>query len=63
MLHFVSAGNGVMKSILTGSGGEFSADEIREVSIILNVKVCTTAAYSPFKMGDVNEFMLSQTVC
>ena len=51
MLHWVGAAYGVMKYILTDNGGEFSADEIREVSSILNVEVCTTAAYSPFQNG------------
>ena len=40
-----------MKYVLTDNGGEFSADEIKEVSSILNVEVCTTAAYSPFQNG------------
>ena len=51
MLHWVGAAYGVMKYILTDNGGEFSADEIKEVSSILNVEVCTTAAYSPFQNG------------
>ena len=40
---------GVMKSILTDNGGEFSSDEMREVASILNVHVCTTAGESPFQ--------------
>ena len=40
-----------MKSILTDNGGEFSADEIQEFWSILNVEVCTTAAYSPIQNG------------
>ena len=51
MLPWVGAAYGVMKYILTDNGGEFSADEIKEVSSILNVEVCTTAAYSPFQNG------------
>ena len=51
MLHQVGAGYGVMKSILTDNGGEFSADEIQEFWSILNVEVCTTAAYSPIQNG------------
>ena len=51
MLHWVGTGFGIMQSILSDNGGEFNADEIREVSSILNVEVCTTAAYSPFQNG------------
>ena len=51
MLHWVGAGYRVLKSILTDNGGEFSADKIQEVLSILNVEVCTTAAYSPFQNG------------
>ena len=42
---------GVMGSILTDNGGEFNADEMREVMSILNVRVLTTAAESPFQNG------------
>lgn len=42
---------GVMKSVLTDNGGEFSSDEMREVASILNVQVCTTAGESPFQNG------------
>ena len=42
---------GVMRSILTDNGGEFNADEMREVMSILNVRVLTTAAESPFQNG------------
>ena len=42
---------GVMEAVLTDNGGEFSAEEMREVASLLNVKVCTTAAYSPFQNG------------
>jgi Integrase core domain. len=40
-----------MESILTENGGEFSSDEMKEVTSILNVEDCTTAAYSPFQNG------------
>ena len=33
------------------NGGEFSSDELREVASILDVRDCTTAAYSPFQNG------------
>ena len=42
---------GVMGAILTDKCGEFSSEEIREVASILNVKVCTTSAESPFQNG------------
>ncbi|VDI35884.1 Hypothetical predicted protein [Mytilus galloprovincialis] len=42
---------GVMGTILTDNGGEFSSDEMREVASILNVKVYTTAGESPFQNG------------
>ena len=51
MTCWVGAGFGVMEAILTDNGGEFNADEIREVASILNVEVLTTAAYSPFQNG------------
>ena len=38
-------------AILTDNGGEFNADEMREVMSILNVRVLTTAAESPFQNG------------
>ena len=49
MLHWVGAGFGIMKSILTDNGGEFSSDEMREVCNILKVQISTTAANSPFQ--------------
>lgn len=42
---------GIMESIMTDNGGEFSSDEMREVTSILNVKVCTTAGMIPFQNG------------
>ena len=42
---------GVMGSMMTDNGGEFNADEMREVMSILNVRVLTTAAESPFQNG------------
>ena len=42
---------GFMESIMTDDGGEFSPDEMREVMSILNVRVITTAAESPFQNG------------
>ena len=40
---------GTMGSIMTDNGGEFSSDEMREVASILNVRLITTAADSPFQ--------------
>ena len=51
MLNWVGAEFGIMKSILTDNGGEFSSDEMREVFSILNVQISTTAANSPFQIG------------
>lgn len=42
---------GVMEAILTDNGGEFNSEEMREVSSILDVRVCTTAAESPWSNG------------
>ena len=42
---------GVMGSIMTDNGGEFSSDETREVMSMLNVRLITTAAESPFQNG------------
>ena len=67
-LNWVGAGYGVMKSILMDNGGEFSAYEIREVSSVLNIEVCTTATYGLFQNGlcewihAVTESMLTKLV-
>ena len=42
---------GVIGSIMTDNGGEFSSNEMREIMSILNVRVITTAAESPFQNG------------
>ena len=42
---------GVMGSIMMDNGGEFSSDETREVMSMLNVRLLTTAAESPFQNG------------
>ena len=42
---------GVMKSILTDNGGEFTGEEVRDVASVLNIRLCTTAAESPFQNG------------
>ena len=40
-----------MKALMTGNGGEFNSDEMREITSILNVQLCTTAGESPFQNG------------
>ena len=42
---------GVMKALMTDNGGEFNSDEVREITSILNVQLCTTAGESPFQNG------------
>ena len=42
---------GIMGAILSDNGGEFSNEELTEVASILNVKLLTTAAYSPHQNG------------
>ena len=42
---------GVMKRILSDCGGEFNNAEMRELSSLLNIEVCTTAGESPFQNG------------
>ena len=42
---------GVMKALMVDNGGEFNSDEMRDVTSILNVKLYTTAAESPFQNG------------
>lgn len=51
MMHWVGAGYGIMGTLFTDNGGEFSSAEMREVCSILNVEVLTTAAESPFQNG------------
>ena len=42
---------GVMGSILSDNGGEFSSEEMREVASVLNINLCTTPAESPWSNG------------
>ena len=42
---------GVMEIMLTDNGGEFTSEEIREVSSFLNIKKYTTAAEAPWQNG------------
>ena len=51
MTCWIGAAFGVMESVVTDNGGEFSAAEMQEVCSILNVEKVTTAAESPFQNG------------
>ena len=43
--------SGIPEGVLNDNGGEFTADKIREVKSVLNVKDLTTAAESPWQNG------------
>ena len=45
---------GVMGALMTDNSGEFSSDEMREITSILDIQLCTKA---PFRMGCVKGFM------
>ena len=51
MTCWIGAAFGVMESVVTDNGGEFSSAEMREVCSILNVEKVATAAESPFQNG------------
>jgi hypothetical protein len=51
MTCWIGSAFGVMESLLSDNGGEFSSNEMREVCSILNVEKITTAAESPFQNG------------
>ena len=34
---------GVMRALMTDNGGEFNSDEMRDITSVLNVQLCTTA--------------------
>ena len=51
MMHWIGAAFGVMETIMADNGGEFSSEETREVASVLNGRLCTTAAQSPFQNG------------
>ena len=42
---------GTMKSLISDNGGEFTADEMKEVASMLGVRLLTTAAESPHQNG------------
>lgn len=49
--HWIGAGWGVMEGIFFDNGGEFNNDEVREVASLLNVKISSTPAESPWSNG------------
>ena len=52
--HHAPLGRGIddiLSCILTDNGGEFNAEEIREVVSVLNIETTTTAAECPFQNG------------
>ena len=42
---------GVMGALMTDNDGELSSDEMREITSILNIQLCTTAGESSFQNG------------
>ena len=48
---WLSAGYGIPEEIFHDLGGEFTAEEMQEMTSVLNIKVNTTAAHSPFSNG------------
>ena len=36
---------------MTDNGGEFNSDEMRDITSVLNVQLCTTAGERPFQNG------------
>ena len=42
---------GVMRALMTDNGGEFNSDEMREITSVLNVQLCTTSGESPWQNG------------
>ena len=51
MTNWIGAGFGVMEAILSDNGGEFNAEEMLEITSVLDICVLTTAAESPFQNG------------
>ena len=51
MSGWLASGYGIPEEILVDNGGEFTAEEIKEFTSILNIKVNTTASHSPFSNG------------
>ena len=51
MQSWIGAEFGVLEGILSDNGGDFTADEIREVCSILNDTIATTGIESPFQNG------------
>ena len=40
---------GVMRALTTNNGGEFNSDEMRDITSVLNVQLCTTAGERSFQ--------------
>ena len=51
MSGWLGSGYGLHEEILVDNGGEFIAEEIQEMTSVLNIKVNTTASNSPFSNG------------
>jgi len=51
MAGWVRAGYGIPEEIMFDNGGEFTGEEIIEMSSVLNIKINTTASHSPFSNG------------
>ena len=63
MLHWVGAGYGVMKSILTDNEDNSVQMKYDRFRVFSMLKYVPLLHIPHFKMDYVNEFMLSQTVC
>ena len=50
MIHWIGK-FGVMGAVMTDNGGELRFNEMREITSILNIQLCTTAGESPFQNG------------
>jgi transposase InsO family protein/ribonuclease HI len=51
MAGWVGAGYGIPEEIMFDNGGEFTGEEIVEMSSVLNIKINTIASHSPFSNG------------
>lgn len=51
VLHWIGGGWGVMEGILVDNGGEFNNDHMREMGSLLNIRISTTGAESPWSNG------------
>ena len=51
MLHWIGTFGIMLGALMSDNGGEFSSDEMHEITFILNVQLHTTSGYSPFQNG------------